>query len=326
MSTVILDSNECAASAEVREDKLEETPVFQAGLLTHLRRISLEIVNFICHHDFFWKLLGRLNSHLGIFKGVFLVYPADESYTLSYFYPFRAKKIGWQLQFAGVLLQNGRLSLMFCVTVNQEDLIKPENDGNLREVMCGVQKLAKHLNITRVTSAGILPGTFFARRIIREAPEADLTAEAVEQAIKEVALREVVPPNASVIVLGGRGFIGRRLIDRLTGNIYSIDINCGASWPTHLKGMPVIVVNVTKRYTLSDYIPMMWPGTVVVNEVYPAPEKDTLTMMKSSGIACYHVVGVQGLALPAFPNAYQGAIPCCAAWPSPEMKVVVRKL
>ena len=136
--------------------------------------------------------------------------------------------------------------------------------------------------------------------------------------------------NTPIIVLGGKGFIGRRVIRMLNGRqVISIDIVDGlgvADWPAHLFGERVIVVNITVKSELDKYLGVMWPGTIVLNETYPEPSAATLNRLTQEGCVCYHVVGVRAHALPPFPEAYRGAIPCCAAWPSEDMDVIVRKL
>jgi hypothetical protein len=89
----------------------------------------------------------------------------------------------------------------------------------------------------------------------------------------------------------------------------------------------MIVLNLTKKGAISEYIPYLWPGV----EVYPELGKLEVAAMKKKGACCYHIAGVKGRAWPAFPRGYQGGIPCCASFlPEKEgdgsFEVIVRKM
>ena len=297
---------------------------------SHVRRALLEVLNlFFNHHWLFW-MVGLINKRLGLIQSVFLVYPASEEYALAYVYPYRLPWVRWKPWPCGLLWQNGKLSVMFCISASNGQFSDPKNLEKVRCV-CDRMDLLRHLLAARgKTFAGILPGVLYCKRIIKEAPEADLTATAVCQAIDLVRNQEDMNPQVPIVVLGGRGFIGRRVVKLLDGlPVYCIDVADGSSkqeWLCQLEGQRVIVVNITLNNALADYVDDVWPGTVVINEVYPEPSRDVLDRLKRTGCACYHVVGVKAVALPSFPAAYRGAIPCCAAWPSHDMKVVVRIL
>jgi len=249
---------------------------------------------------------------------------------LAYVYKSRFPKVEWNPWPCGLLIQNRKLVLMFCISATNGQFTDPENAENLRWVAERMEELRQLLGAKRKTFAGILPGVLFYKRVIREASEADLTAEAVSQAIGLVKVKESLGAGTPIIVLGGKGFIGRRVVKLLDRQfVYSIDSSDGQNsedWPSYLRGQRVIVVNITLNNALEDYLNVIWPGTVVINEVYPEPTPEILEQLRSKNRDCYHVVGLEARAFPSFPAAYKGAIPCCAAWPSPKMKVVVRKL
>lgn len=299
-------------------------------LASHARRALLEVLNLFLSHDWLFWIIGVINKRIGLIQSVFLVYPASDEYALAYVYSFRLPWVLWNPWPCGLMWQNGRLSVMFCISASNGQFSDPDNLEKVRGVCERMEHLRALLGAKGKTFAGILPGVLFYKRVIREAPEADLTASVVCQAIEQVKSKEGLDGSTPVIVLGGRGFIGRRVVKLLDGApVYCIDVSDGGSrkdWPCYLAGQRVIVVNITLNNALADYVDEMWPGTVVVNEVYPEPSQEILDRLERKGCACYHVVGVKAFALPYFPAAYRGAIPCCAAWPSSDMKVVVRKL
>jgi hypothetical protein len=280
------------------------------------------------NHDRVFRLVGALNKRFNLIESVFLMYPANDEYALAYAYPSRLRKNRWNPWLCGVLVQNGRLGVQFAISANNGQFTDLANTDNLLYLAHRMDQIRILLGANRRTFAGILPGVLYYKRIIREAAEADLTAEAVVQAIGQVKARESLGSDTPIIVLGGKGFIGRRVV-KLLGreNTHSIDSAVGQGsddWPKHLRGPRAIVLNITLNNALEDYVDVIWPGTVVINEVYPEPSPKTLERLRHC--ACYHVVGVSASSFPSFPAAYEGAIPCCAAWPAPGMKVVVKKL
>ncbi len=296
----------------------------------HIKRCLLESVNLLFNHDWFYRLVGLVNKRINLIESLFLVYPATGEYALHYFYPHMIRRHVWRPGPSGLLWQNGKLSIMFAISATNGQFTDSQNVEHLRQIADHMEKLRLLLGARRKTFAGTLPGILYYRRIIREAPEADLTAQVVSMAINLVKFRESLGAETPVIILGGKGFIGRRVVKLLgKDRVYSLDVQDGqnqADWPDNLTGKRVIVVNITLNSALRDYIDLIWPGTVVINEVYPEPEADILERLDGKDCNCYHIVGVQGSSLPSFPAAYEGAIPCCAAWPSLSMGVVVQKL
>lgn len=297
----------------------------------HFRRIALEIMNLLFNHDWLFSFVGVINKRLNIIKSVFLVYPATEDYALAYVYPWRIRRTGiWCPWFGGILWQDGKLTIMFMISAHNGLLTSSENTERLRGIAQRMEKLRQLFCAERKTFAGILAGVLYSKRIIREAPEADLAAAAVVQAVEKIKMIEFLNGETPIVILGGRGFIGRRVVKLLAGhNIYPIDVLDGKGredWPTHISGQRSIVINITLNNAIAEYLDLLEPGMVVVNEVYPEPAPEVREKLRLTDCPCYHVVGVKALAWPAFPSAYAGAIPCCAAWPSENMEVKILKL
>jgi len=324
----VIKSDVSTTSSSVKEVAKKRS--WKKAIMSHVRRLSLELLNIFVNHDWLFWLVGTINKRIGLIESVFLVYPATEKYALAYVYKRRLPKVRWNPWPCGLLLQNWKLGIMFCISATNGHFTNPENIENLRQVAERMEKVRQLLGAKRKTFAGILPGVLYHKQIVREASEADLTAVAVSKAIDLVRAKELLPDDTPIIVLGGKGFIGRRVVKLLSkDHIFSIDSSDGQSykdWPNHLRGQRVIVVNITLSNALKDYLDVIWPGTVVINEVYPEPTPEILERLRIKNCDCYHVVGVNASAFPPFPAAYKGAIPCCAAWPSSQMKVVVRKL
>ena len=295
--------------------------------ISHLRRLPLEFLNIFVNYDIMYRLIGLLNKRIGLITSVFVVYPANIKYSLAYLYPRRIPMLKWEPWPCGYVWQNKKLTLMFCITASNGDFKNPENDENLKYVADRMEKLRQMVGAKTKTFAGIIPGILHKKGFIKEACEADLTARAVKMAINSVILKDDLPINSPVIVLGGRGFIGRRVMDLLEpGRGHSIDLvddQDQRAWPDLSSDQPAVVVNITLGDALKNYLGVMRPGDVLINEVYPEPSADLLEIMQRNQVRCYHIVGIQATAIPKLPGAYTGGVPCCGAWNSPDMKVIV---
>ena len=297
---------------------------------SHIRRLAIEFFSLVFNHDWIFWLIGLANKKCGLIKSVFLVYPATEEYGLAYAYRWRLAKNKWQPWLVGFFCQNGKIGIKFAISASNGQFGDPINKENLYHLVQRMEKLKVLFHAEYKTFAGILPGVLFMNRLVKETPEADVTVEAVKQVIGKVKSLERLSEDTPVIVLGGRGFIGRRVVAALPQGIaYSMDIvgNNGPNvWPSHLQGKPVLLVNISLNSALSQYIHLLWPEVVVVNEVYPEPCQELAQQLKAVGCHCYHVVGVKAKALPSFPGGYQGGIPCCAAWQSNEMEALFKQI
>lgn len=296
----------------------------------HCRRIALEIINFLINHNWSFWMIGMINKRVGWIESLFLAYPATNEYALAYGYPYRVEKNYWSPWLTGFLFQNGKISIMFSISAMDDQFINsgPIIKENLKKLVQRMEELRQLIGAKKKTFAGILPGVLYIKRIISEAPEADLTAIAVVKSVELVKTQESLDTDTPIIVLGGKGFIGRRVVKLLAkSNVYSLDLADGQdikNWPAVEKR--TIVLNITQNSAIADYLKVMRPKTVVINEVYPEPYPEILEELKTKDCNCYHLVGVEAIAFPSFPSVYRGAIPCCAAWLSENMKVIVKRI
>lgn len=294
----------------------------------HFRRILVFVVNFLLNRPTILRFVGHINKRLPFLKSVFVAYGASEEYSYAYVYPKHRHFMKWKPWIAGIFKQNGKWGLMMVVSSLEEDFHDLNNTENLKLLLDSTENIRVMLNAPQKSFAGILPGIFFMRRLIRESVEADVTVYAVAKALAEVEKAEGCDKDTPIIVLGGRGFIGRRFVKKVEccRRVYSVDLvdNGDGKWPEHLFGQKVIMVNIAKTDAVLSY--PLWPGVILLNEAYPAPSGEGLEKLTSAGCAVYHVVGVKAMSLPSFPHDYMGGIPCCAAWNSNEMEVLVKRL
>ena len=85
---------------------------------------------------------------------------------------------------------------------------------------------------------------------------------------------------------------------------------------------PCLVVNCSLPGALEARAQDIPIGSVVLNEVYPAPSAACVAALRTRGVALHQVAGVRGQASPAFPGEYAQAIPCCAADPDIQPEVI----
>lgn len=285
-------------------------------------------LNHYIGRDKVLKLIGALNLRFKCLHSVFICYPASEEYTLAYAYKNKLHLQTWTPWLVGVYKQNGKWGLMFTISSVETDFLDPANIDNIKALLNETISIQNLVYAKQKTFAGILPGVMYAKRILRETTEVDVTVEALKKAIASVLSANAYHADTPIIVLGGHGFVGRRLLKKLDNNdFYSIDLHNHIDFPSHLIGKNALLINISRKAAIKDYIWRFWKELIVLNEVYPEPSPEEIDLITERGSRIYHIVGVKATAYPAFPNAYEGGIPCCAAWNSGDkMDVLLRKM
>lgn len=293
----------------------------------YLRKVAVELATVLLHRAAVYRSIRALTRHGGELESVFLMYPAQPRYAAAVAFPHRIRRHVWEPGPAGLLVQEGRMSVVFAISADEPTLRDQRNSSQLAALESRMQHLRALLGAQRVAYAGILPGLLAARGLVGARPEADVTAELVAQAVRRVARRFAQPP--SVVVLGARGYVGRRLVPllRTTHRVYCVDRSDSTMpWPDHLTGSPTVLVNVADQHAVAGYLERLWPGLVLLNEAYPEPSQAVRRQLHSRGVQVFHVAGAHGRAIPTLPGPYAGAVPCCAATPAVPGRVVVRQL
>ena len=282
------------------------------------------VANTAFGNDLVYRLIGFFNRVIfkRRVKTVFLLYPGNEKYLLAYVYPWYAQKFKWKPCLLGLFRQNQGWGLIFGISATEKDFLHDSNGEQIRAIERSMEKIRKIIGAEQKSFAGILPGLLVARGMVGDPVESRITAKAVLQALRITREQENLEGNTDIIILGGNGFVGRLVVKALAdtgyrGTVHSVDVgNCHEfkTLSDRLRGKSTILLNAAKRGALREYIPLLWPEVVVLNEVYPEPSRDELNLLNDIGIQCYHIVGVQGKAWPAFPRGYAGGIPCCASF------------
>lgn len=288
----------------------------------HLRCIAALCSSYVLGSTPFIVVLGLVNRLLGRpIAMVFLFYPASQSYADAVCYRWHQARFKWRPGLMGVFRQKRRLGLSFGIP-NLEAHIKDEaNAADVARLQQRLERIRRRLGAEHKTFAGILPSTF-ARLGIEDrhvAQQRYLTARAVLAALDRVIEMHGLSADVEVLVLGGRGYIASEVLRLAQArSITSVDIGEFDRFEAFVaarRDRPLVVVNLSRSGALADYLGYFWPGVIVLNEVYPEPSQAELDMLAGHGVTCHHVAGVAGNSWPAFPRAYRGGIPCCAALP-----------
>lgn len=293
----------------------------------HVRRISLMLVNVIINNVLALFIIGVINKRFQFINTIFVAYPATEEYALSYVYPWYRHKMKWTPWPAGVFYQNGKWGLMTVVSAIEKDFKDGNNIDNLKLLIENTLKIKDAIHAKQITFAGILPGVLYKNNLSDSTLEAMVTVQAVILAEKKLIKKLNYSPKTPLIILGAKGFIGSRIIKDLGDrDIYKIDVDNKEEFPIHLKGKETVLINLTKKDALLEYVQFFWKELVLLNETYPEPSQKEVKLLSNKGCKAFHLVGVKASSFPSFPKAYYGGIPCCAAWLSPDMEINLKHL
>jgi hypothetical protein len=290
-------------------------------IFQHLLKISLEIINLIFNHGFIFRNVKRFIP----IESVFLMYPANQKFADAFTYKKRQVIIKWQPWLCGIIIQDKRIILSFCISAIEKDFLEQENLKFLSELEENFEKLRQTIGAKKKTYAGILPGVLYYKKIITDPTEADVTAAVVAKVVDKIIKEKGLQPDTQIVTLGSEGFVGRKIKEVLAyENVLGIDIKSlnNPAWPKK----PCIVLNMATKTALVQNIDNIPDGSIVVNEVYPEPGKKVLESLSEKNCPCYHIAGVKAITIPNFPGAYKGAAPCCSAILSEDIIPVIYEL
>lgn len=297
-----------------------------------MRKIAVAMMIGLMSRDRVYQAIGQLNARWPFLHSVFVMYPATKHYQAAYTPEWVARHCRWTPVWVGIGKQaQGRWMMIFAIPNLEQEFHDPRHRQQLVKLNQRMQQIQQYLGVSQCSFAGVLPSAMVAQGVRYDAPEAEVTVMAVVQAVQQVCVQQRLSTPVALIVLGGAGFIGRRVVAhyRASGHDVAVVDPAGdhtQTWPHHWQGRQAIVLNLTRKYALEQYIPWMWRNLVLLNEVYPAPRRTELEQLAKQGCTSYHIVGVHGRAWPSFPASYAGAIPCCAGQPDFAPQVLVRQL
>lgn len=278
-----------------------------------------------------YVLLGIWNRVMGGWVLVFYCYAGSPDFVTRYALPPLARLFRWRPALIGVLQQDGRWGVVLASSATEVDFVDPSQAAAFLRLKRRIAWIARVTGARDIHLAGVLPSLVGCDGPVPLAQTRPQVVAAVRQAATEVVHRHLPPDTRDVIVLGGAGFIGRAVVEAMTQdgwNCYVVDPKVATSGlPSQLQGQPALLLDVARKGAIGPYIDQMWPGLVVLNEVFPAPSQKLVRQMLAKDVPVLHLAGVAGRVIPSFPDGYEGAVPCCASRPTPGTpQVVIRDM
>jgi hypothetical protein len=297
--------------------------------MTLVRAVAAIAANALFNHDAVFRAVGALNRRFRFLNRVFLAYPVRRPMSIRHSGLARLiERYRWRPAMIGIFRQGGAWGLAFSVTGAEAELIDVKNSLLLKALLARIEGIARLLQADRCALAGVLPSVLASRGIPHGTAEAETAAACVVRAIREVQTLENLT-GCPIVILGSLGFVGSRVMERLAGDVvYPVDRNSEGpvELPPEVRGNAALLVNLTWADVLEGWVEQMWPGLVVLNEVYPPPSMRCCDLIRMKGVKLYHLTGVAGTAIPPFPGAYAGGIPCCAADSISNPQVLLARL
>lgn len=292
------------------------------------RKLAILFFAFIIGNPLSLLLIGIGNRLcFRIIDTAFVCYAASEYYRYKYWFKF-ANPISLVFPtIVGVYFQGGKIGLIFGITSVEKDF---SDAKKLAQFMRNVTLVKNLLGLKSFHYSGILPTELAKRSLIAKeylTERCEIVAKVVLAAERQVREVEGVTGFLPVILLGGKGNVGRKITEglkQLGQQVYILDI--GDIIPDHLKYRRCIVIDVARKGALEEHIENFWEGMLFLNETYPAPNRALINRLKSMKIPSYHVSGVSARAFPSFPGPYSNGVPCCALINDSNLKALVKRL
>jgi hypothetical protein len=285
------------------------------------KKMVLELVNITLNNRIAFACMKRFN----LFQAVFVMYPATSFFADHFTFSWRQRKITWKPFITGFIKHpSGALTLCFAISATEDDIHASSNADFVRVMYEEVKKTQKLVGAKTNHLAGTLPSRLAYLRTKRENNEQKSTAVNVVNAILRFR-KNFNHAHNSVILLGYRGFVGREvtlLLEKYRISVEGVELGDTFVAPA----TPHLVVNITRPEALNPHVSSLNKFSMVLNEVYPEPHQDVVSSIKELGAHVSHIAGVKAFAFPAFPGAYKGAVPCCAALPEETYDICFAKL
>jgi len=301
------------------------------NLKREIKKELLLIINYLLNYPLIFKLIGIINKKFKIIENIFIAYPANRAYAEAYAYKRFYPQMKWTPWIAALLKHKKSFGIMMVVSATEEDFLDSANLKNLQLMVKRTEIIGNLLGVSQITYSGVLPGILHKHCIRQSYIEADITINVILASEKLILSQLGFPSDLPLIILGNKGFIGTRLTSRLNNReYYSIDFQSPNAanvkdWPFHLKNKPAVLINVSRKFVMTNYIHLFWPELIIINDVYPESSREEIQKISEIGCSFYHVSGVKGRSWPRFPKVYKEGLPCCGTTYSKDPSVIVHK-
>lgn len=282
---------------------------------------------------FFRIVLRAANTRIGFElirrflkpEGIFLCYPVESRFADHFASKRRQQKNSWDPYLIGMMWQGKACSIVFAISASEHDLRRLTSTEHLRNLVERMETARQFFGSSRLAMAGILPSLLRARRLRHMGVEVEVTCSAVTNAAISL-LASVNRTLDSIVVLGGRGYIGRSLVKKLRDRRLELPIVAVDKGDNLFDHGKALFVNCTLPGFIEQNFDLFPAGSVLLNEVYPAPSHQAVLGLEANGVMVFHVAGLPGKVFPKMPGEYRDAIPCCAATPGNEDNVIIKRV
>lgn len=269
----------------------------------------------------YW-LIGLWNRRNGRWASIFYCYAGSPDFIASYAPPGTISLFRWIPSPIAYLRQGGQLGLVLASPVTEAEFLDPANHKGFLRLQKRLARIARIMHVDVINVAGILPGVLARHGELQVNDSRPFVVDAVSEAVARLLADHLPPDTRDVIVIGGAGYLGREV----TAALCERGLRChvvdprsrGDSLPQGLSGTPCLLVDIARKGVIEQYVPQMWPGLVVLNEVFPRPSRRIVREMAARGVKVFHLAGVAGSITPSLPHGYENAVPCCAVHQPPE--------
>ncbi len=265
------------------------------------------------NHKLFFRLIGGINKKLKIIHSVFLAYPAEEADGLAYMPRCLFKRHLWRPFFCNLILQNGKVILMFVISAGHEHFSSKHLE-EMKSLEAEMEQIRLLCQAERKTFAGILPMKMFSRKILSHVPELETMALAISKAVERFR-------NLPIVYLGKPGFFSKLLAEKFNLQMFLVH----NKWPEQLQGA-VLAINASMNSGIEKLAAFMPRGSIVINEVYGGLSVETLKTLKNNACRVYNLAGIKAsVLLVPMHGQYRNTVPTCASWPAEDAEVVLKK-
>lgn len=265
--------------------------------------------------------IGAWNRLAGGWRSVFFCYAGSRQFIDSYAGFGVERFFLWRPVPIAVLHHNGAWGLVIASPMSEADFLNPDNAAAFARLQRRIRRIASLIGAREINLAGILPSVLRHGRILPIPNSRHTIVAAVAEATQQVAA-DTLPCGAPIIVIGGAGYIGGPLTERLLGAGHTVEVVDPSAGRAHLpeayRGQPALVVDAARKGVLETYVDQMWPGLVVLNETFPRPSRTLTGRLAARGVSVWHLSGLVGRVIPPLPHGYENAVPCCAAHGLPD--------
>lgn len=285
---------------------------------SHALKIILMPLFIITNTNFFWFLIEKINHFFDFpIKSFFIYYSPNERSTSMFYYKWfhLNPKRKWKLMFCGIHRQDAGWGLNFFLNIDEKELTDEKNNLKLQQTINFINNLKDKIGIKYTNYAGIFPSIAKKRgyKIYNSSTE-NHVSDIVYQAYQKILNLEKLQQNYEVIILGGRGLIGKCLVNNFKSNNIEpiiIDILDSDKLIEKLtnKKHKYIIINVSRQKVIEKFDELFSDNEIILNEVFPPPKLKNINYF-------YHIKGFKSQSYPslfsAYKDSYNGCMPCCA--------------